>query len=268
MNKEKPSSSPALGPALKVLAVREGRTLLRGLGMRKKRQEGIHDARRACRRLRSLLLLLPDQPTRALDRDLQQLAHGLAPLRDAYIAVRTAKLLATARTDLLTPGVIHALEERCEGIVEDALANDPHWRRRRTEARGIIARLDDLSWQRAPFPVAKKTLKRTKRKMKKAHEDALAQPTAACLHRWRRRTRKLRYQLDGLRKAQGLAGMKKRYGKRIKHLSAVTDQLGWRQDFRIFMEAIGQLPDSSDVLALRRELKSKSARWSKSEPQV
>ena len=268
MKTTKQHGSPVVGPALKVLAAREGRTLQRALAMQKKRQEGIHQARKACRRLRSLLLLLAEQPTQALDRDLQKLAPGLAPLRDAHIAVRTAKLLATARSHLLTPAVIHALEDRCEGIVAHALEDDPQWRRRRTEARGIIARLGKLSWDGTPAPDAKKTLKRTKRKMKKAHKEALAERTPTALHRWRRRTRKLRYQLEFLRKARRMAGIKKRYGKRIKQLTATTDQLGWRQDFQIFLDAVSQLPDTADVIALRRELKSKSARWSKSEPQV
>jgi len=268
MKTTKHHGPPLVGPALRALATREGRALQRALAMQKKRQEGIHEARKACRRLRSLLLLLPNQPTDALDRDLQKLAHGLAPLRDAHIAVRTAKLLATARTNLLTPAVIHALEDRCERIVGHALQDDPQWRRRRTAARGIIARLGNLSWQGTPAADAKKTLKRTRRKMKKAHREALEQRTPTALHRWRRRTRKLRYQLEFLRKARRMAGMKKRYGKRIKQLTATTDQLGWRQDFQIFLDAVGQLPDNADVIALRRELKSKSASWSESEPQT
>lgn len=269
MNKTTRESMPALGPALGALAARECRSLLRALAMRKKRQEGIHAARKSCRHLRSLLTLLPsDQPTDALDRNLKQLADELAPLRDAHIALHTARLLAAAHETWLTSGVIDALQQHCERVLDDALADDPNWRHRRAQAQRIVEALHALSWQDVRASVAKKTIKRSKRRVKKARDDAQAQATPATSHRWRRRARQLRYQLEFLRKAQRMAGMKKRYGERIKHLGALTDQLGWRQDFQIFLDAVQALPNSAEVRALRRQLALKTASWSKSEPRV
>ncbi|RUL70153.1 CHAD domain-containing protein [Dyella choica] len=271
MNKTKRDGLPALGPSLELLAARECRSLLRALAVRKRRQEGIHQARKSCRRLRSLLPLLPPgQPTGAVNRRLRELAHGLAPLRDAHIAAHTAKLLATAHETWITPEVIHALEHRCEQILDDALKQDPQWRQRRADAQRIITSIHALAWADIRPALAMKTLKRSQRRVKKAHGKALASRVPDALHRWRRRARKLRYQLEFVRKARRMAGMKKRrtqsYGARARQLSALTDQLGWRQDFQIFLGAIEQLPDSTDVRALRRQLPNKSASWSQAEP--
>jgi hypothetical protein len=271
INKAKHDNLPTIGSALGTLAGRECRRLLRALGMRKQRQEGIHEARKSCRRLRSILPLLPPGPRiDAVDQGLQELARSLGPMRDAYIAARTAKLLATAHARSVTPEVLQTLDQRCEQMIDAALKQDPQWRHRRAEAQRIAASIQALQWQDIRPSSARQTLKHSKRRVKKARKKALALRTPPASHRWRRRARTLRYQLDSVRKARRMAGMKKprtqRYGERAKHLSMLTDQLGWRQDFQIFLGAVEALPESAKVMALRRELKSKSASWSKAEP--
>jgi CHAD domain-containing protein len=270
MNKTKHTSPATLGSALGVLAARECRALLRALAMRKARQEGIHEARKSCRRLRSLLPLLPpEQPIDAVDHGLRELAHGIAPLRDAHIAVRTAKLLANAHETRITPHVIEALQQRCERMLDEALKHDPQWRQRRAEAQRVVTAVTALSWQDISPSLAKQTLKHSKRRVKKARRKTLALRTPGASHRWRRRARELRYQLEFVRKARRMAGMKKRrtqkYGEQAKHLATLTDQLGWRQDFQIFLGAVQELADSADVRALRRDLSSKSANWAQAE---
>lgn len=271
MNKSTQSSRPSLGFAFRAMVAGECRTLQRTLAMRKDRQKGIHEARKSCRRLRAMLPFLPpEQPTEAIDQALRAVVHGFSPQRDAHIAARTAQLLATQHGTWLTPEVIQDLENHAAQVLEETLRDDPNWQHRRVEARRIIDTLEVLPWQAIRASAAKKTLKKTARKMKKAHEEAEAQRTPEASHHWRRRTRKLRYQLELLRKARRMAGMKKRktkdYGDWAKHLSATTDQLGWRQDFQIFLRTVEQLPNSTDVRALRRALKSKSAGWSRVSP--
>jgi len=271
MNKIKHDNRPSFGAALGTLAERECRKLLRALAMRKQRQEGIHEARKSCRRLRSILPLLPpEQPTDAVDHGLQALAHGIAPIRDAYIAARTAKLLAKTHATQITPALVHQLEQRCEEILGQTLASDAHLRDRRAHAQRIIAAIHTLAWQDIRPAQARQTLKRSKQRVKKARKKALALQAPAALHRWRRRARKLRYQLEFVRKARRMADMKKArtqaYGAKAKQLSLLTDQLGWRQDVQILLDTIEQLPDPADVHALRRQLPSKSANWLSAEP--
>jgi len=271
MNKIKHDNLPSFGAALGTLAERECRKLLRALAMRKQRQEGIHEARKACRRLRSILPLLPpEQPTDAVDHGLQELARSIAPIRDAYIAARTAKLLAKTHATQITSGLVHRLEHRCDEILGQALASDAHLRGRRAHAQRIVAAVHTLAWQDIRPAQARRSLKRSKQRVKKAHKKALALQAPAALHRWRRRARKLRYQLECVRKARRMADLKKartqKYGAKAKQLSTLTDQLGWRQDVQIFLDAVGQLPDFADVRALRRQLPSKSANWLSAEP--
>lgn len=272
MNKNTQTSQPSLGFAFRAIAAQECRTLQRMLAMRKDRQKGIHEARKSCRRLRALLPFLPaEQPTEAIDQALRTMVHGFSPQRDAHIAARTAQLLATQHGSWLTPEIIDAMERHAVQVLDETLQDDPNWQQRRVEARRIIDTLEVLPWQEIRPSSAKKTLKKTARKMEKAQEQAQAERTPEASHRWRRRTRKLRYQLELVRKARRMAGMKKRrtkaYGDWAKHLSHTTDQLGWRQDFQIFLQTVEQLPDSTGVQGLRQELKSKSESWSKSEPQ-
>ena len=258
---------------MRVLVAGECRSLQRALAMRKDRQKGIHEARKSCRRLRCLLPFLPsEQPTDVIDQALRTMVHSFSPQRDAHIAARTAQLLATQHETWVTPEVIQALENHAKQILQEALQDDPNWQHRRAEARQIIDSLEVMPWQAIRPSVAKKTLKKTTRKMEKTREQAEVERTPEASHRWRRRTRTLRYQLDLLRKARRMAGMKKSktkaYGEQAKHLSAATDQLGWRQDFQMFLQTVEQLPDSTDMRVLRRTLKSKSASWSKVSPQA
>jgi CHAD domain-containing protein len=271
MNTSSHDNLPTLGPALGTLAARECRALQRALTMRSKRQEGIHAARKSCRRLRSLLPLLPpDTPIEELDQNLRQLAHRLAPLRDAYIAARTARVLASVHPSRFTPEIIHAFDDRTNALLGRALNEDPNWRQLRADVQHMAATVIAMPWQDIRPGQTKKAVKRTRRKVKRAREKALSERTPPANHRWRRRARKLRYQLEFLRKARRMAGMKKartrRYGEQAKQLTTITDQLGWRQDFQIFLAAVEQLPDTPDMQALRRALVSKSASWSKAEP--
>ncbi|RDS83765.1 CHAD domain-containing protein [Dyella monticola] len=271
ITKTRQNGPQTLGSALEKLVLRECRSLHRALAIRKELHKGIHESRKACRRLRSALAFLPPSATvDALDETLRQLIHSFSPQRDAYIATRTARLLGSVHEAPIAPGVVDALRIRCKQRLNQAVGKDPHWRRRRAQARRMTTSLAALPWRDIRSQTAKKTLKRTKKKMKKAHAKAQRQRTPATSHRWRRRARKLRYQLDWLRKARHLAGMKKnrtkRYDHQAKHLSTLTDQLGWRQDFQVFLHAIEGLPDSDDVLAARSTLKAKSASLSASEP--
>ncbi|HET7331989.1 CHAD domain-containing protein [Dyella sp.] len=271
MNTSRRDNLPTLGLALGTLAARECRVLQRALAMRSKRQEGIHKARKSCRRLRSLLPLLPpDAPIDKLDQNLRQVAHRLAPLRDAYIAARTARVLASAHPSRFTPEIIRAFDDRTNALLGYALNEDPNWRQLRADVQHMAAAISAMPWQDIRPGQTRKTVKRARRKMKRAREKALSERTPPARHRWRRRARKLRYQLECLRKARRMAGMQqartKRYGDQAKQLGVITDQLGWRQDFQIFLAAVEQLPDSPDMQMLRRALASKSASWSKSEP--
>ncbi|WP_229679226.1 CHAD domain-containing protein [Dyella caseinilytica] len=257
--------------ALGALASRECRSLQRALARHNDHHGGIHDARRSCRRLRSLLAFmaasLDPQPTAKADKTLRQLTHSFSGLRDAHVAARTARRLAAAHASTITPVLIQQLEERSESLLADALEQDPAWKDRRSKAERIAKLIDALDWQAITPSLAKDALKHSVRRMKKARRVALEQREDEAFHLWRRRTRQLRYQLEFLRRTRHIAGMKKsytrQYGSRIKQLSLIIDRLGWRQDFQVFLQTLDQLSASVEITALRTTLAKTSSRTAK-----
>jgi len=270
MSDAKQRKGSNLGSVLYALANKECLALEQALRSRKARQDGIHDARRAGRRLRNLLTLVPamaGRRTASLDKRLKLLGDSFASLRDAHMAAHTARLLATTHQAALTPSIIDALEDHAKAMLKQALKKDPHWRERRAKAHRIVIAVARLPWQNiSPYDVAR-ALKRHVRRVKKAKKKALADRTAPAYHRWRRRARMLRYQLEWARKVRGAMGIKntraKRYDDQLKDLKLTVDQLGWRQDFAVFRNAVDQLPASTDAVALRDSLRQKASSLSK-----
>lgn len=267
MNRARHSKQP-LGATLGSLAAKEAGALQAVLASQQDPHALIHDARRHCRKLRSLLALLAALPVprqvSALDQRLKRLIHGFADLRDAHMAPRTAQRLGHARHVNVTPALIELLERRSDSMLQAALRDDPDWMQRRRQAGHVARAIQVLPWPKITPAMARHALKHSTRRMKKARRRALAQRGSEDFHRWRRRARPLRYQLDLLRKAGQLGGIKKsrmhRYGVRIKRLRPIIDRLGWRQDCQTFLQTLDQLPATAEVLALRQALSSPQRR--------
>lgn len=268
MNDARNESDLALGLALRAAAAKECRSLQRSLALKKQRHENIHRARKSCRRLRSLLVFVaPQQPTKqvvALDNALRQLLRGFSGLRDAHIAKRTARLLASAHETRLTPALLNALQKHSTTLLRNALKADPDWRRKRGKVERLTTKLQSLPWQDITPSGVRDVIGHSAKRVKKARKKAMDERTPDAFHRWRRRARKLRYELELASKARRAAGMKnarsKRYAARAKKLVLVTDRLGWRQDFQVFLQTLDALADTCvDAAALSHALKRKSS---------
>lgn len=270
MSDAKQDSNLTIGLAFGALVAKECKSLQRALAMKNQRHNGIHRARKSCRRLRSLLAFLNRQPTKqvaALDSALRQLLRGFSVLRDAHIAKRTARLLASAHEARLTPALLEALQNHSTKLLRDALKTDPDWRRKRGKVERLTTRLQRLPWQDIDPLRVKDVIGHSARRVKKARKKAMSERTPDEFHRWRRRARKLRYELELAGKARNAAGMKharsKRYAERAKKLVLVTDRLGWRQDFQVFLQTLDVLAETSvDAAALSHVLKRKSSELS------
>lgn len=267
MNDARNESDLTIGLALRAAAAKECKSLQRSLALKKQRHDNIHRARKSCRRLRSLLAFLAPQPTKqvtALDNALRQLLREFSVLRDAHIAKRTARLLASAHEARLTPALLGALQKHSIELLRDALKADPDWRRKRNKVERLTTRLQRLPWQDISPSRVKDVIDHSARRVKNARKKAMDERTPESFHRWRRRARKLRYELELASKARRAAGMKnersKRYAERAKKLVLVTDRLGWRQDFQVFLQMLDVLADTSvDAAALSHALKRKSS---------
>lgn len=176
MNRAKSGSDLTIGLALGTLAARECQSLQRALAMRKQRQRGIHRARKCCRRLRSLLVFVGAKPTKrviALDNTLRALLHGFSALRDAHIAKRTARLLASTHEARLTPALLSALQNHSSTLLRDALKADPDWRHRRNKVERLGVRLQSLPWHAIHPAWIKQAIDLSAKRVKKARKRVM-----------------------------------------------------------------------------------------------
>jgi CHAD domain-containing protein len=229
------------------------RAIVRALGHAGDRHRGVHQARKAIRRLRSLLALAQTQFDAALtqlDRALRQLGLQLSPLRDAHVVVATAARLA--KTACAHAADWRELNQQLivqrDALLATALADDPRFARRRAEVRTIAKAIAQLPWAQVSTEHIKAALAHSHRRAERAERKAHQRATAERIHRWRRRLRRLRMQWEVLASLgtaidvlpKQLAAHPLR--KVIKTLNRRADQLGWQQDLVVLRTAIDALP--------------------------
>lgn len=263
MNAPMPTPSP-LATTLAEAASRECRRALRALGDAQHRHRGIHEARKSLRRLKSLLRLgattfadaLP-----SLEKAIDRLAVGLSPLRDAHVAVETATALAGSVAVGTGAGVepwghaIELLTLRCEGRLAAALTRDPGFERRRSQVRMLARQVHALAWQAMTTEETDHALAHAERRVARARKRMRKSASVANLHRWRRRARRLRMQLDLVRKARKAAGLPAphhadREKTLAKDMAVLSDAIGARQDLRLLREILRTLADAETAPAL------------------
>lgn len=255
-----PTPSP-LATTLAEAAARECRRTLRALGDTQHRHRGIHEARKSLRRLKSLLRLgattfadaLP-----SLEKAIDRMAIGLSPLRDAHVAVETAMSLACLAVDTGAEPWGHAVERltlRCEGRLAAALTQDPGFARRRGAVRTLSRQVHALAWQAMTAEEIDYALAHSERRVAKARKRMRKSASVANLHRWRRRARRLRMQIELVRKARKAAGLPApHHADREKTLAqdmaVLSDAIGARQDLRLLREILRTLADAETAPAL------------------
>jgi CHAD domain-containing protein len=261
------TTAPTIAEALASFAVRECRTAMRALADAKQRHRGVHEARKAIRRLKSLLTLAAEpfaESLPSIEATLGRLATGLSPLRDAYVAVNTARMVAGPMPSSEWRHAIEALEHRSEGRLVAALARDPRFLKRRRELRDLAATIEALPWQEVRRDTVEQAIARSERRVAKAHKRASHHPSPVNLHRWRRRARRLRMQLDAWRKVLKVTGKSSHHraheDKAAAHaMSKLSDALGAKQDLRALRTALRSLREPEAVAPLlehiRQELK-------------
>ncbi len=161
-------------------------------------RNAIHDARRALRRARALLRLLPaDLDVQLLAPRLREAGHALSPLRDAHALLETLSTVAHQRPDML--GTAHATLlawlTRSVRVGEQAHGESVHHADQLLKS--IAYELDTCDihcsveqlWDGARHSAARAA---------KAARRARAHPNEHNLHRWRRRAREHVLQLEFL----------------------------------------------------------------------
>lgn len=223
--------------------------------------DAIHLARKAIRRMRALLALLDDTDFNLQrdDLELRRLGKGLSAMRDAHVVVETArqlqKLDPAAGWDAITP----ALVMRRTRILQRALVSDPEFSRRRRVAEQVMLHMESQPWEHLQRAGVRAALARSERRVGKAAERAARDGDAEAVHRWRRRVRRLRMQLDAANALGALHGhghTNAGSAKKAKALHRLSDRLGWLQDLRLLRNLVRSMPAHAEKAAVLGQIDS------------
>lgn len=236
-------SKQGVGEKAHALARRECGAILLGLSATDAPEASIHSARKAIRRLRALLALLEgseldlDRP----DASLQRLGDSLSDMRDANVVVEAAERLQADHPEVRLGPACESLQRRSERVMRNELKGDPLLGRRRKQLAEVALWLDALPWDAVKSSDVKAGLLRSERRARKAQKRAADDDSPENVHRWRRRVRRLRMQLEALPdlglKTAALVDALHGTGK-TKALQKVSDQLGWQQDLRMLRNLV------------------------------
>jgi CHAD domain-containing protein len=249
------------GNSLLALALDECRAIRGALQHREDVGDSIHEARKAIRRLRSLFALAQDrvEGLASLDRSLGRLGEGLSTLRDANVAIETARKLATTDLSAPWPVFVEALVRRHDTLLAQAIARDPGFARRRRTATRVERVLQQMDWTPLRAKDLRKALKRSQRRVDRGRRRAKEAGTPENMHRWRRRTRRLRMQLGTVRMARpdiAKAVAKPSLRKELKSLHELSEQLGWQQDLQVLRGLVSRMKKAPGRALLSKSLQA------------
>jgi CHAD domain-containing protein len=223
--------------------------------MRRRRDEGVHQARVACRRLRSALAtyrpLVDREVTDPLRDEIQWLGRALADARDAKVVrERLREMIDDEQGDAVIGPVRSRLDQTFDdraraawALVEETLSSDRYF--------VLLAALDGLiadpPWrEKAALPAedvlparVRKEWRRVKRRMAAVAD---AEDRDAELHEVRKDAKRLRYAAEAVHPVWGKDA--KRLAKAAKKL---TSHLGDRQDSVVSREDLLEIAASADA---------------------
>ncbi|WP_367345968.1 CHAD domain-containing protein [Stenotrophomonas bentonitica] len=248
----------------KGLLLKDGRAILDALPASTDQNDAIHAARKAIRRMRALLALLVADDL-DLDREdfaLRRLGKGLSDMRDAHVVVETARRLQTIHPDPGWQHVIEALELRRTRILQRSLGVDPGFMKRRIVVERVLDRVEAQPWGTLRKRTIRAALANSERRARKAAERAARDDDPETVHRWRRKVRRLRMQLDAAQEMGAIHGHGDGHAAAVRKgraLHRISDRLGWSQDLGLLRNLVRNVPGSAAKQAamawIERELR-------------
>ncbi len=245
------------GQALGKLVNAECRAIVQALLGRKAVHTRVHEARKAIRRTRALLALAEDGEAPfdvgPADRILQRVGDGLSRLRDAHASIETARDAGKQTSPALWRPVVDALRERSAVLVAHELQMDPGFMRRAATVEGAQHYLGQLPWAELSGKQVREGLQRQRQRVERAARRAGKHPDVEHLHRWRRKVRRLRMQVEAMPRIRS-GGAKTPGAPKSKALHKLSDALGREQDLHVLDRLLRRLPDIPERKTLRAEL--------------
>lgn len=231
-----------LGPLLRQIGEQQFDRVVDGIAGHPDRDTGVHEARKALKRLRALLRLarpaLPRQPWRDLDRRLRDLGRLLSPLRDARVSLDTLDALAPGRCPMLRERLGQRYERAAAALVPGLLHGPLE------SARWAWA---DLLKGAAPDSTA--GVRRVHRRGRRRYATVVEHGRPGDFHEWRKQVKHLRYGLEALQEA-GRTGL----SPAIEHLTALGEVLGEEHDLTVVIGLVEQETDCGERAAVAEVL--------------
>lgn len=267
-----PVAPPTLGRQLGCWLRTQLDIIEQQLCRRTHRHGAIHETRKAARRFRAGLELcaaLNSDAIAAADRRVRRIGKKLSPLRDAHVAAETAAALRTGPLAAHWRELQQALRQRRDGLLRQVLQDDPAFRRLRRQALHARAELATLDFTPLEAKQLVQALRDSCARLQRAQRAASAvYATSGQRHRWRRRLRRLRQQLDFVqhiaqdgqapgavrRDAALVLAQAAAFLPATVDLGALADELGRQQDKANLRRLLRREPALPHQAALRRLL--------------
>jgi CHAD domain-containing protein len=260
----------SLGSTFAALAAEQADKAVRSLARRSNQHLAVHAARKAIRRLRSILCLCrealgPD--VAGIDRKCKRLDAGLSDPRDAHVVATTARGLAKKHDDDLWREVAAQLEDRRGRLLKGVLSGDPDFGKRRSRLGALAQAIAALPWGNLTTSHLREGIRRSRHRVARAQQASERVSSLANRHRWRRRLRRLRMQLQAIQAAGMPAPTLEKIhaGKghaSIRALSKLSEELGRLQDLRMLRSRLNVLDESLPLTLLRSRLRTEMHRAS------
>jgi len=246
------------GESVRKRAVQECRSIIAALSATEDPHGAIHAARKAIRRLRASLGLLQDSALELddADRRLQRLGDSLSDLRDAHVVVQAAVYLQDAHAAEAWPGIIARLVQRRDRLLQQALQRDPGFDRRVRHVAIVQEQLAKEPWAKLRRSTLRSNLERSQRQAEKAALRAGDDGGADAIHRWRRKVRRLRMQLDVAHALDLHAGKRKATGSDAEALHRLSDVLGRQQDLQLLRNLVRAMPAAQGKARALEQIRS------------
>jgi CHAD domain-containing protein len=218
--------------------------------------QGVHNARKCFKKIRSLLRLIRSdlgKPTYTQENDwFRSAAHQLAGSRDAEAMVETYDLLAESHPEINESAPLRGLRDR---LVERRQRIVREQQDLPTRAQELARALDEMPERLRHWPLAHRGFKalgpgleRGYRRGRKAFRSAVESPTDEHFHEWRKRVKDYWYHMRLLRRI-----WPELMEPRIEELKRLSDLLGDDHDLAVLRGTLNReaaaLGESAPLLA-------------------
>ena len=168
------------------------------------RDQGVHDARKGCKRLRAAYRLIRDEIGVELYRQenvrFRDTARLLAGARDSWVMVKTLNKLISVHQDQLPPRAFAGVQQILIQRYESLLAREQDSRRTMPmildSMEVACSQAENLPIVHNNFSVFREGLQRTYTRGRTAMSSAYTQPGSEIFHEWRKRAKYLWHQIE------------------------------------------------------------------------